>query len=665
MQKEPRDLFPFQERVDVGLFFSGARRRKLLDNVKNAVFEAVPVITITGDEGTGKTMICRMVEKELPAEYSCVYLPTTLESFDDVVRILALGLGTENSEKPGSTKALVKEILQHLEDNGRQLVAIFDQSERMYLATLERIRRMLDQINSNKVLFQIILAGRKVLLENLKQLAICDFKSVEERGFVLEYLGLSETYAYLNHCVQSRSPARGKNVFSPEASKKIYSMAQGNFRMTNMLAEKSLESFDSETSFMVLLENVHDEGNGAVAQKDEKRKVFRSTSDRKHWIISAIGLLLMIVTTVYFVIGDKKDEPSLADKKSLSETVAVTVKKGTADEPLPKKITSAENLPAKEKKRTGEGQKKLPQPKQAKKSTEKKVAQQTRDEVPVRNPEIQQEQNTDEIDGASPQHDNRADKLAVQTDITDDGNSEDKKVDEPVEIVSEDIAKETSPGRPSPPQTAEPSKVVTQPIKIEQKKVELPDTQIAVIDNDTSSAEVPVASEQNIKKEVEFLTLSDGKKRKPSLLQSGIGAKKLIQIAPVTVEMTDVEAVDQNKKLAAVRTEEQLYQQRVDAASSWHTGSNNDKYTVQLMMLTSEQAEENLIKRFEQEEYREISDSLYIIRGKDDSSVFVYYGEYPDQDSARKVRNTLPIFLRKHNPYVISVENAVQKASSP
>ena len=256
VQKEPEPHTPFQDRVDVGLFFSGAQRRKLLEELKKAVFEGVAVITITGDEGTGKTMICRMLEKELPDEYSCVYLPDNLESFDDVVRVLALGLGTEHSDKPESTRLLVEEIQQTLRERDTRLVAVFDQAERMYIATIERIRRMLDRINQEETLLQLVFAGRKNLLENLQQLKIVDFSETDEKHFNLNPLGLSETYAYLNHSAQQRGSGRVKNVFTPEAAKKIFSMAKGNLRLTNMLAAKSLDTANSETSFMVLLDTV-------------------------------------------------------------------------------------------------------------------------------------------------------------------------------------------------------------------------------------------------------------------------------------------------------------------------------------------------------------------------------------------------------------------------
>ncbi len=316
MQRQSGDLSPFQERVNVNLFFSGAGRRKLLDDIYEDLAGNVSMIAISGEEGCGKTMICRMVQKELPADFSCVYLPNTMESFEDVVRVLALGLGTDNSEQPGNTVDLVSEIATFLRKNERHLVAIFDQTERMYLATLERIRKMLDQLNEKEVIFHMILAGRKSLMDNIAQLEICEFMEIEEKRYILDPLGLSETYGYLNHCVQQRPSGPGKNVFTPEVAKKIFGMAKGNFRMTNMLAEKTLESSDSETSFMVLLDNVSETRDMPLMSEPAGR--FGKGFSRLLGVAGGVGVLVIML----LLISGDKEPPRSAHKDSDKVVVA-------------------------------------------------------------------------------------------------------------------------------------------------------------------------------------------------------------------------------------------------------------------------------------------------------------------------------------------------------
>ena len=165
--------------------------------------------------------------------------------------------------------------------------------------------------------------------------------------------------------------------------------------------------------------------------------------------------------------------------------------------------------------------------------------------------------------------------------------------------------------------------------------------------------------------EEELITIAESRKRKPPQQKTETGAKQIVNIAPATVNLPESDILDSGTNVEEIKILERIYQQRIAATSKWISGKSNDKHTVQLMVLTSEQAEGNLKKRFEQEEYRAVADDLYVIKNADDSSVFVYYGEYADPDSAMRARNTLPIFLRKNNPYVISVKSAVKKATSP
>ena len=109
-------------------------------------------------------------------------------------------------------------------------------------------------------------------------------------------------------------------------------------------------------------------------------------------------------------------------------------------------------------------------------------------------------------------------------------------------------------------------------------------------------------------------------------------------------------------------TVEQLYKKRLMAGSSWYNQAKNDKYTVQVMVLTSDTAEGNLKKMLLEERYRQEAGNFYIFKKHSTSdTIFVFYGEYPTISQARLAQNSLPQFLRKHKPYAISVKGAMAK----
>ncbi len=109
-------------------------------------------------------------------------------------------------------------------------------------------------------------------------------------------------------------------------------------------------------------------------------------------------------------------------------------------------------------------------------------------------------------------------------------------------------------------------------------------------------------------------------------------------------------------------TIDQLYQKRATAASAWARGEKNDKFTVQLMVLTAKNAELNLKKMLAQPNYRQEAGNFYIFKKNGlPEVVLVFYGEYPTMELARIAQNNLPPFLRDHQPYAISVKGAIAK----
>jgi septal ring-binding cell division protein DamX len=108
---------------------------------------------------------------------------------------------------------------------------------------------------------------------------------------------------------------------------------------------------------------------------------------------------------------------------------------------------------------------------------------------------------------------------------------------------------------------------------------------------------------------------------------------------------------------------DQLFNARVAAAAKWLVGAKNDHYTIQIMSLASEGAENNIKKMLTQKEYQDVADRFFFLRKVAATpTVLVFYGEYSTMVDARNARNALPEFLLKHNPYAISIRGAVEKA---
>jgi septal ring-binding cell division protein DamX len=110
------------------------------------------------------------------------------------------------------------------------------------------------------------------------------------------------------------------------------------------------------------------------------------------------------------------------------------------------------------------------------------------------------------------------------------------------------------------------------------------------------------------------------------------------------------------------RDGEAIFRERLGASANWLAGMYKGKYTIQLMMLTSTSAQSSLAGTLASDDFFPIRDQFYILRKRTNPpALFVFYGIYDSLDAAREARNGMPVFLRKHQPYPLSIGEAMRK----
>lgn len=707
-RREQVDMTPFQESVNVNLFFPRGNRGETLENILHTLVDGAAVITVTGDEGVGKTMIARMVEKELPAGYSCAYLPDHIESFDDVVRVVALKLETRSADQPESTAALLAEIEKELQLREGRLVVIIDQAEKMYLATIERLRKLLDRLNTEKIVLQLVFVGRRSLLENLKQLTLCNFDDVAEQHFRLHPLGLSETYAYLNYCAQKASPSRGRSVFSPDAAKKIYNMALGNMKMVNALAAKSLESADLQASFMVLLDNVNDEKSGDISASS-KTAALMSKLPKAWWLSGGAIIALLVVAVMLFTgeqekVTDRRDE-SEVPVEAVSEPAKLSrdLKKQKKDEEQEERVAAKADVGQKssaKKQSPGAGaevdrqqetmsetEPSLKQPQNGTDSRNEQVsatvAERAEPKV-MEEPAGGQEQEPLQVVQDDNQKESASAKLVKVEPLEilqerDPVSEASKPVQKGGDLPKRDMATQTAPTVVSPEpgdQSENEPSPAAQDSKNKQifdkKQGEIP-ASVAQQENNVSpeslKSQKPLADsaiQQNGLEEKNTMErqviLADGKKKVADQRSSIATPKPIFRIAPVKLySAAQQNEIGRDNHAEKGTDSADLYSKRLAAGGRWLALEESNRFSLQLMALSAELAEENLRQRFTRQPYRNAAEDLYIVKSKDGTRVFLYYGDFPDRETARRAERSLPPLLRKHDPYAVSLGNVGEK----
>ena len=232
---------PFRITPHTDFFFSGAKRGATLEALLYAITHDEGIVKISGEVGSGKTMLCRVLMERLPESVVIIYLANPSLSREDILYALADELGIEIPENSRTATVMraLQEKLVTLYAEGKQVVVLIDEAHAMPMETLEEIR-LLSNLESNRhKLLQLVLFGQPELNETL---ARADMRQLRERithNFNLEPLVHDDIAQYLDFRMRAAG-YHGPSVFAPEAVKRIAKVSEGLTRRINILADKAL-----------------------------------------------------------------------------------------------------------------------------------------------------------------------------------------------------------------------------------------------------------------------------------------------------------------------------------------------------------------------------------------------------------------------------------------
>jgi|APLak6261703504_1056268.scaffolds.fasta_scaffold06320_2 MSHA biogenesis protein MshM len=232
---------PFRITPHTDFFFDGANRGATLDALIYAITHDEGIVKVSGEVGSGKTMLCRVLMERLPENVTIIYLANPSLSRDDILYAIADELRLDVPESARSSLVL-RALQDHLIKSfgeGRQVVVLIDEAHAMPVETLEEIRLLSNlEANRNKLL-QLVLFGQPELNDVL---ARPDMRQLKERithNFGLEPLVRDDITHYLDFRMRAAG-YRGPSVFSAPALKMIAQSSLGLTRRINILADKSL-----------------------------------------------------------------------------------------------------------------------------------------------------------------------------------------------------------------------------------------------------------------------------------------------------------------------------------------------------------------------------------------------------------------------------------------
>jgi len=232
---------PFKITPDTSLFFPGGDRGAILDALIYAIVSGEGIVKLVGEVGSGKTTLCRMLEKELPENIEIVYLANPSLSPDNILHAIAFELHLK--VRPDDTRLKVMNSLQNylLEQHAenKQIVVFVEEAQSMPIATLEEIRLLSNLETAQNKLLQIVIFGQPELDVMISKQEIRQLKERITYSFYLSPLKPNEVKDYINSRLRACG-YRSVELFNENAIKTIFKYSGGLLRRINILADKSL-----------------------------------------------------------------------------------------------------------------------------------------------------------------------------------------------------------------------------------------------------------------------------------------------------------------------------------------------------------------------------------------------------------------------------------------
>jgi general secretion pathway protein A len=288
---------PFSITPDPRFVFLSERHRDALAHLLYGIGQGGSggFVQLTGEVGTGKTTLCRLLLEQLPenTRVALVLNPrlSPLELLETICEELKLDL----TGRRGSLKALVDVLNAYLLDayaQGLRVVLIIDEAQNLSTEALEQVRLLTNLETPTQKLLQIILLGQPELRELLGRPELRQLAQRITARYHLTPLTADETEAYVRHRLAVAGCARFP--FTRLALRRLHHHSGGVPRLINVVADRALVGGYARGTAQIGERQVDEAAAEALPPPRRRLPAIRPA-----WAIGLLLALLVIVVALW------------------------------------------------------------------------------------------------------------------------------------------------------------------------------------------------------------------------------------------------------------------------------------------------------------------------------------------------------------------------------
>jgi general secretion pathway protein A len=233
---------PFRLAPDPAYFYLSAHHEEALAHLKYAVSEGEGFVEITGEVGTGKTLLCRTFLEQLDDQTESAYIFNPRLSARELIQAVNDEFGIAAAPGGEGIKALIDSLnafLMGKKAQGKKVVLVIDEAQNLGRDVLEQVRLLSNLETTRSKLLQIILVGQPELSELLDSHELRQLGQRITLSCRLRPLTRKETGQYIRHRLQVAS-RKTADIFTRSAINKIHRYSGGIPRLINIAGDRAL-----------------------------------------------------------------------------------------------------------------------------------------------------------------------------------------------------------------------------------------------------------------------------------------------------------------------------------------------------------------------------------------------------------------------------------------
>lgn len=250
---------PFTVSPNPKFFYFSRSHAEALNHLRYGIYEGLGFTMITGEPGTGKTMLSRYFLNKAGEDLRIIHISYPRLSQKELLVAILEGLGVSKfPEEELTERKLTEQVYDQLlfaRRQSKRVVIFLDEAQGLDVEALEGLRLLSNLEAENQKLIQIVLFGQTELEDKLAEKRI---RQLDQRILVRYHLlplELEEIQPYIQHQLMV-AKVDSQVEFTPQSTNKIYEISRGLPRMVNIVCERAMMSGFIENTRKISVHNV-------------------------------------------------------------------------------------------------------------------------------------------------------------------------------------------------------------------------------------------------------------------------------------------------------------------------------------------------------------------------------------------------------------------------